>query len=76
MLCLYMNVHLEWNKYCKLTVPVFAAIDGDNMLCGVEELFAIVRPGQGPGCRIGIQFYFEAQALPLFNISMDWTWAS
>lgn len=58
------------------TVPVFAAVDGDDVLCGVEELFAVVRPGQGAGCRIGVELYSEAQTLPLFNLSLDWTWAS
>lgn len=66
-----MGVFLQ--IYCLLHVPVFLAVDGDNVLGGVEELFAVVRPGQGDGCRISIKLYSEAQALPLFDISMDWT---
>lgn len=52
---------------------MFAAVDGDNMLGGVQEPFAVVRPRQGAGRRIGVEFNPEAQALPLFNISLDWT---
>lgn len=57
----------------KLSVPVLAAVDGDNVLGGVQEPFAVVRPRRGAGCRIGIELYSEAQALPLFNIRLDWT---
>lgn len=32
-----------------LTVPVLVAMDGDDVLCGVEEPLAIVGPEQGAG---------------------------
>lgn len=70
-----MYVYLQL-IYCRFTVPVFAAVNGDNVLCGVEELFVVVWPGQGVGCWVGIKFYSEAQAFALFNVSLDWTWAS
>lgn len=41
----------------KHTVPVFVVVDCDNMLCGVEELLAIVGPRQGAGCWVGIKTY-------------------
>lgn len=51
-------------------------MDGDNMLSGVQEPFAVVKPGQRAGCRVGIKFHSEIQALAFFNIRVDWTWAS
>lgn len=63
------------NSLCReVTVPVLAAVNTDNMLCGVQEPFATIRPVWGARCRIGIKFYPEAQTLALFNISLDWTW--
>lgn len=60
----------------ELGVPVFAAVDGDDVLRGVEEPFAVVSPRQGAGGRVGIEFHPEAQALPLFDLGLDGTWAS
>lgn len=60
----------------KVAVPVIAVVDGDNVLCGVQEQLAVVGPRPGAGYRISFEFYSEAQALPLFDISLDWTWAS
>lgn len=67
-----MGIH----KVYEVCVPVLVAVDSDNMLTGVQELFAIVRPRQGVGRRIRIKFYSKTQAFPLFNISLDWTGAS
>lgn len=70
-----MHVYLQL-ICCRLRLPVLATVDSDNVLRGVQELFAVVRPGQRAGFRIGIKFCPEAQALPLFNISLDWTGVS
>lgn len=73
-----MHVYLECIPLTRwqLTVPVFAAVDSDDMLCGVEEPPAVVRPKQGPGWGIGIELYSQAQALSLLDIRLYWTWAS
>lgn len=42
-------MHVYSQEIPKLTLPVFAAVDSDDMLCGVEEPLAVVRPGQGAG---------------------------
>lgn len=55
------------------TVPVLAAVDGDDVLGGVEQLFAVVSPRQGGGDGVGVELCSEAQALALFNISLYWT---
>lgn len=55
------------------TVPVFAAVDGDDVLRGVEEPFAAVRPGQRAWGGIGVEFHSEAQALALLNVGPDRT---
>lgn len=72
-----VNAQVIAVKYIfKLAVPVFAAMYGNYMLCGVEEPLAIVRPGQGARSGIGTEFDSEAQALPLFDISLHWSWAA
>ena len=39
---------------CKPPLPVFAVVDGDDVLRGVEEPLAVVRPGQRAGRRVGV----------------------
>lgn len=57
-----------------MTTPVLATVNGDDVLSGVEEPLAIVRPGEVAGFRVGIKFGPEAQALTLLDVSLDWTW--
>lgn len=46
-----MRMHLQLFPltHYQLTVPVLVAMDGDDVLCGVEEPLAIIGPEQGAG---------------------------
>lgn len=57
-------------------VPIVKTMNRDDVLCGVQEPLAVVRPAQVAGLGVGIEFGPEAQALALLDVRLDWTWIS
>lgn len=57
-------------------IPVLATVNRDDVLSGVQQPLAIVRPGYVAGLRVGIKFSPQAQALALLDVCLDWTWIS